>query len=54
VKFGIGIYFDARKVLGLVSTLYPNPWDHGALNRVWQASTTLKARLGKNVIKLKL
>ena len=29
VKFGIGIYFDGRKVLSMVSTLYPDPWGQG-------------------------
>jgi hypothetical protein len=28
-KFGIGIYFDGRKVLSYVSTLYPKPQGQG-------------------------
>jgi hypothetical protein len=29
VKFGIGIYFDGRKVFSYVSILYPNPQGQG-------------------------
>ncbi len=47
VKFGIGIYFDGRKVLRMVLTLYPDPRGQGALNRVWGASTASTARVGK-------
>jgi hypothetical protein len=33
VKFGTGIYFDGRKVLKIVSTLYPDHRDQGALKQ---------------------
>jgi hypothetical protein len=54
VKFGIGIYFDGKKVLKMVLTLYPDPQGKGALNRVWGASIASTVRLGKNFIKPKL
>jgi hypothetical protein len=54
VKFGIGIYFDDKKVLKMVLTLYPDPQGQGALNRVWGASTASTVGLGKNYIRQKL
>jgi hypothetical protein len=54
VKFGIRIYFDGRKVLSDVVTLYPNPQGQGALNWVWGASTAKTMQLGENFIKQKL
>ncbi len=33
VKFGIEIYFDGRKVLSMVLTLYPDPRGQGALKQ---------------------
>ncbi len=54
MKFGRGIYFDGRKVLSWVSTLYPDTLDQGGPNQMWGASTASNVRLGENFIKQKL
>jgi len=50
VKFGMGIFFDGRKVLSLVLTGYPNPGVRGALNENLGASAASAVQFDKTFI----
>ena len=54
MKFGIGIYFDGRKVLSYVSTLYLNPRGQGALSRVWGCTCSLNHSTRQEVYSTKV